>query len=169
MADFSAPLVQSAIAGDHAALLALLKAARSDIRRYARSACRAADVDDAVQETLWVLYRRVGTLRAAASLSAWLLMIVRRECLRLARNFGLVSSEEIVQEHAALAQSDAALQLDLAKAIQSLPEHYRAIVVMRDIEERTIDEIADTLGHTRESIKARLHRARVLIRIHLLR
>ena len=53
-------------------------------------------------------------------------------------------------------------------AIQSLPEHYRKIVLLRDVEEMTIDEIASTLALTRESVKARLHRARGLIREYLL-
>jgi len=169
MTRFPPPLVRSAIAGDNAALLELLEAARPDIRRYARSACHASDVDDAVQETLWLLYRRIGTLRVAASISAWLFSIVRRECLRLARNAGLITSVDEAAELAVLAQSDSELRLDLARAIQSLPEHYRAIVVMRDMEERTIDEIAQALGATREAVKARLHRARVLLREYLLK
>jgi len=162
-------LVQSAIAGDPTALLGLLEAARPDIRRYARAACRANDVDDAVQETLWLLYRRVGTLRVVTSFSAWLFAIVRRECLRLARSFGLAAADDLTEEHAVLAQPDEALRLDLAKAIQSLPPHYRTIVVMRDMEERTVSEIADALGVTRETVKARLHRARILLREYLLR
>ena len=169
MASIPAPLVRSAIAGDHAALVRLLEAARPDIRRYARSACRASDIDDAVQESLWLLYRRVGTLRAAAAFSGWLFSIVRRECLRLARSVGLASVDQIDAERAILAQPDPALRLDLAKAIQSLPGHYRAVVVMRDIEERTVGEIAEALGDTREAIKARLHRARGLLREYLLR
>jgi RNA polymerase sigma-70 factor (ECF subfamily) len=169
MTDPSSPLVRAAIAGDHAALLALLEAARPDIRRYARSTCRAADIDDAVQETLWVVYRRIGTVRAAAAFPAWLFAVVRRACLRLARSVGLVSSDGEAQEAAALAQTDADLRLDIVKAIQSLPDHYRVIVVMRDLEERTINEIGQALGETREAVKARLHRARVLLRAQLLR
>ena len=169
MTDPSSPLVRSAIAGDRAALLALLEAARPDIRRYARSTCRAADIEDAVQETLWVVYRRIGTVRAAAAFPAWLFAIVRRACLRLARDLGLVSSDGAALEAAVLAETDADLRLDLVKAIQSLPEHYRVVVVMRDLEERTIDEIGRTLGETREAVKARLHRARVLLRAQLLR
>ena len=157
-----------AIAGDQAALVELLDAARPDIRRYARMACRANDVDDAVQEALWLLYRKVGTLRVASSFSAWLFAIVRRECLRLARRFGLVPAA-VQLEAGVLSQTDAALRLDVAAAIQSLPEHYRAIVVMRDLEERTVDEMADALGLSREAVKGRLNRARTLLREYLLR
>ena len=60
------------------------------------------------------------------------------------------------------------LRLDLADAIQSLPEHYRVIVLMRDVEELTISEIAASLQITRETVKARLHRARKLIREYIM-
>ena len=60
------------------------------------------------------------------------------------------------------------MRLDVARAIQSLPEHYRAVVVLRDLEELTIDEIAARLAATRETVKARLHRARALLREYLL-
>ena len=155
--------------GDHAALIGLLESTRPDIRRYARATCHAADVDDAVQETLWLLYRRVGTLRAVSSLSAWLFAIVRRECLRLARRVGSVERDASAEERSVLAQPDDALRLDLTKAIQSLPAHYRTIIIMRDLEERTIDEMAAALDLTREAVKGRLHRARTLLREYLLR
>ena len=60
------------------------------------------------------------------------------------------------------------LRIDIARAIQSLPEHYREIVVLRDLEELTIDEIAGRLRATRETVKARLHRARALLREYLI-
>jgi RNA polymerase sigma-70 factor (ECF subfamily) len=61
------------------------------------------------------------------------------------------------------------IRIDLSRAIQSLPEHYREIILLRDIEEMSIDEIADVLDLTRESVKARLHRARIMIREYLIR
>ena len=61
------------------------------------------------------------------------------------------------------------LRLDLSRAIQSLPEHYRAVIVMRDLEELSIDEIAGLTGLSRESVKARIHRARIIIREYLAR
>jgi len=59
------------------------------------------------------------------------------------------------------------LRIDVARAIRSLPEHYREVVLLRDIEEMSIDEICGALGLTRESTKARLHRARGMIREYL--
>ena len=45
-------------------------------------------------------------------------------------------------------------------ALQSLGEHYRSVILLRDVEERTMDEIAAALGVTRQATKARLRRAR---------
>ena len=59
------------------------------------------------------------------------------------------------------------LRLDLAAAIQSLPERYRVVVVLRDIQELTIAEIAARLDASRETTKARLRRARALMREYL--
>ena len=67
------------------ALVSLIAIAQPDVRRYAARNCRAADIDDAVQETLLLLYRRVGTLRAVTSFSAWLFAVAARACLRLLR------------------------------------------------------------------------------------
>lgn len=168
-------LIDAARYGDESAVLALLEAAQPDIRRYAVRNCRHADdVDDAVQETLWLLYRRVGTIRAFTSVSAWLVTVVRRECWRLARlAFGgrVIELDEVKSAKDQLKLSERPefeLRIDLAQAIRSLPEHYREVVLLRDVEEMSIDEISTTLGLTRESSKARLHRARVMIREYLL-
>ena len=164
-------LISAAQAGNEEAVLALLKVAQPDIRRYAARSCRSGDdVDDAVQETLWLLYRRVGTIRALTSVSGWLATVVRRECARLARRFwgAKTDSIESLENDPRLAtRPSIELRLDVARAIRSLPEHYRQVVLLRDIEEMSIDEISGTLGLTRESTKARLHRARNLIREYL--
>lgn len=162
-------VLASARMGDREALESLLIAAQPDIRRYARISCHAADAEDAVQETLWLLYRKVGTLRAIQSFAGWLFIVVRRECLRLARlALGREVTPEMLEDDARFAhRPPEELRLDLACALQSLPEHYREVVLLRDIEEMTIDEIAATLSLTREAVKARLHRARKLVREYL--
>ena len=165
-----ADLVEAARSGDHAALEALLAAAQPDVRRYARQACRTAgDVDDAVQDALLVLYRRVGTLRAVQAFSGWLMTVARRECLRLARRaMGGHQPVDALEDDLRLSVRPLDdLRLDLAAAIQSLPPHYRDMILLRDIEELTIDEMARARGLTREAVKARLHRARALRREYL--
>jgi RNA polymerase sigma-70 factor (ECF subfamily) len=161
-------LIASAQAGDPAALASLLAAAQPDIRRYARTTCAAADVDDAVQDALCLLHRHIGSLRAIGAFSSWVFAVVRRECLRLAkRSFGATPLHSVADDLRLSTTTEPDLRLDLAAAIGSLPPHYRQVLVLRDIEERTIGEIADALSATRETIKARLHRARALVREYL--
>ena len=163
-------LVEAARGGDADALVSLISAAQPDVRRYAARNCRAADIDDAVQETLMLLYRRVGTLRAVTSFSAWLFAVARRACLRLLRRSVGMADAPAEDTEARLAQSRPEdLRIDLSRAIQSLPEHYREVILLRDIEELSIDEFASALGLSRESVKARIHRARIMIREYLIR
>lgn len=173
---FDAALIEAARGGDRGAILALLEATQPDIRRYARRSCSTLeDADDAVQETLWLLYRKVGALRAIGSLSGWLLAVVRRHCLRLAsralgrsRDVGLddAESDPLHAERFATWPLDE-LRSDVSRAIESLPPHYREVVLLRDIEEMTVDEIGGVLSISREAVKGRLHRARSLLREYL--
>ena len=164
-------LFEAARLGDPKAIAALLATAQPDIRRYARATCRSsADAEDAAQEALWILSRHVGTIRSLLALSAWLFSVVRRECLRLARKAGLAPAvDESAAEDAWLARPEADLRLDVAAAFEALPPHYRDVALMRDVREMTIDEIAEALGATRQTVKPRLHRARALMREYLMR
>lgn len=171
------PLFEAARLGDRAAIAALLAKAQPDIHRFARRACRgSADAEDAAQETLWLLARKVGSIRSLAAVSRWLFVVVRRECLRLARRAGLAAplpaaeaEAEAILEQAFARRPEPEMRLDIAAAIEALPEHYRIVALMRDVNEMTIDEIAAALTTTRETVKARLHRARMLIREYLLK
>jgi RNA polymerase sigma-70 factor (ECF subfamily) len=159
---------EAARLGDPAAIAELLAITQPDIRRYARAACRtSADAEDAAQEALWLLFRRVGTIRSLAAMPGWLFTVVRRQCLRLARRFGL--SVDPPADSPDLDRSDGELRLDLAAAIEALPDRYREIILLRDVREQTIGEIADQLCLTRPATKARLHRARELLRDYLTR
>ena len=164
-------IVESAMAGDQHAVLSLLTTVQPDIRRFARMQCRtSSDVDDAVQEALWLLYKRIGMLRVAGALSAWLFTVVRHACLRLARSAFHKSLvlEDYGNDLQFASVPTADLRIDVAAAISSLPPHYREIVILRDLQEMTIDEISVALGLSREAVKGRLHRARGLLREYLL-
>lgn len=162
-------LIAPAQGGDPAAMNDLLAAAQPDIRRYARSACAAADIDDAVQDALCLVHRNVGSLRTATAFAGWVSAIVVRECLRIARKARHIATpiERLDDDLRLSGRPEHELRLDLAAAINSLPPHYRELIVLRDMEELTIKEIAARLGTTRETIKARLHRARTLVREYL--
>ena len=160
---------EAARSGDRAAICNLLERTQPDIRRYARATCRSGvDAEDAAQETLLLLSRNVGAIRAFGALSGWLFSVVRRECLRLARRAGLVVAiDEAALEARFAVLPEAELRFDLAAAFDALPPQYREVALMRDLSELTIDEIAGTLGLTRQAVKARLHRARLLLREYL--
>ncbi|MBR0728060.1 RNA polymerase sigma-70 factor (ECF subfamily) [Bradyrhizobium japonicum] len=170
-AAISSSLFEAARLGDPQAIASVLETAQPDIRRYARATCRSsADAEDATQEAMWILFRHVGTIRSLVAFSAWLFSVVRRECLRLARKAGLAPSiDDGEVEALLLSRSEADLRLDLAAAFEALPAHYRDVALMRDVKEMTIDEIAAALGASRQTVKARLHRARALMREYLTR
>ena len=167
--DQHTPLLAAARSGEPAALDALLRLCQPDIRRYAHRNCLMSDVDDAVQESLLIVSRKIPTLQILGAFSGWLFRVVQRECRRLERHvFGLDPLDETKAEHWLATHDDAALRLDLTRALESLPEHYRLIVLLRDFEERNMAEIAVASGLTLPAAKSRLHRARQLMREYLL-
>jgi len=162
-------LIHAAQTGDPAAIAGLLAMCQADARRYAYRHCKASDIDDAVQESLLVIVRKVRGLKAAAAFSSWLFTVIRRECLRLQRAmFRHDPLDDDMAERQLASRTDDALRLDLTHALESLPAHYLEVVLLRDFEELTIAEIAERLGEPAGAIKSRLHRARSLVREYLL-
>ena len=162
-------LILSAQAGDPQAICRLLENCQSDARRYAYRHCRASDIDDAVQEALLILSRKIGSLKVVAAFSSWLFMVIKRECLKLGRALlHQESLDEQIMEQQLASKSDQALRMDLVAALESLPAHYLQVVILRDFEELSIEEMASRLQESVSTVKSRLHRARVLVRDYLL-
>jgi RNA polymerase sigma factor (sigma-70 family) len=162
-------LIMAAQTGEPAAISRLLAVCQADARRYAYRHCRASDVDDAVQESLLVVSRKVSGLKAAAAFSSWLFTVIKRECRKLERMmFKHDPLPDELAEEKMLCRTDDALRIDLAKALESLPAHYLEVVLLRDFEELTIAEIAQRLGEQHGAVKSRLHRARELVREYML-
>jgi RNA polymerase sigma factor (sigma-70 family) len=163
-------LVEAACGGDAAAVEKLLVVCQPDLRRFARRTCsNRDDAEDAVQIALWQLYRKIGALRTAAAFASWLFRIIERECYRLLHARGRLqaldtSLDEVLRQE----PLPLALRNDLVAAIAALPEPYRKILILRDIDELTAPEAADQLGISIDAAKSRLHRARVLVRDSLL-
>lgn len=164
-----ANLILAAQTGDVAAISRLLAVCQADARRYAYRHCHASDVDDAVQESLLVISRKVKGLKAAAAFSSWLFTVIKRECRKLERMmFRHDPLPDEFAEEQMLCRTDHALRIDLARALESLPAHYLEVVLLRDFEELTIAEIAAQLGEQQGAVKSRLHRARELVREYML-
>jgi DNA-directed RNA polymerase specialized sigma24 family protein len=161
----------AAQAGDPVALESLLAQLRPDIRRYASYQCqRSSAVEEVVQEALLILYRRVGSVRSVAALSAWLVRVVARLCMLPALMF-MKGVEELktVENSSRFSRMPVdELRIDLVRALESLSPTHREIILLRDLQDMTIGEIAEHLNLTREATKSRLHRARAMVKEYLL-
>ena len=168
-----AVLIDRAHGGDAVALDRLLAACRPDLERYARRHCESDDVEEAVQDALWILYRKLGGLRRAAAFTGWLLQIVRRACLGYARDRQARAARQIQADVETLAAAadpliiDPTLRMALARIISGLPQTYRDAVLLRDVEGLSADEMAGRLGISVEAAKSRTHRARAMVRAAL--
>ena len=143
-----------------------MRVARPQIARYAERYCIAQLAEDATQEALWTLYRKLPTLRSVAAFPVWLLRIVARICS------GLVTPlwrriEVLQEEHWAAQPEDVELRLDLANAIETLPETYREALLLFYYCDLSVTETAGRLGIANSAARVRLHRGRELIRLQL--
>jgi RNA polymerase sigma factor (sigma-70 family) len=162
-------LICAAQTGDPASIDRLLAVCKADARRYAYKHCQVSDIDDAVQESLLIISRKISGLKSAAAFSSWLFTVIKRECRKLERMmFRHDPLDEEVAEQRIASRTDEALRVDLAHALESLPAHYLEVVLLRDFEELTIGEIAQKLGEQSGAVKSRLHRARELVREYMI-
>ena len=123
--------------------------------------------EDATQEALFTLYRRLPALRSVAAFPMWLLRIVARICLGLVsplwRRIAALQDDGL----AATRPEDVELRLDLERAIEALPEGHREAILLFYYCELSVADAAERLGISREAVKVRLHRGRALIRDRL--
>ncbi|WFB09104.1 RNA polymerase sigma factor [Streptomyces sp. LX-29] len=163
----SEPLIVAAQRGDVDSIAALVSGSHPNVQRFARSLCATReDAEDAAQEALIILYRKIGMLRASGALASWMFRIVRNECLRRAR--AMVRDDSPVPDTAVDSAEDEALRrLDagrVAAAVAALPPDQRRVLIMRDIQGHSGRAVADALGLSTAAMKSRLHRARAAVR-----
>ena len=128
-----------------------------------RRGCRGRGTD-----RLWQLYRKIGALRSAATFATWMFRIIERECYRLFR--GRSRLQALYDSLDRMLQQDplpVELRKDLTAAIAALPI-YREVLILRDVDQLTAPEAADNLKISIDAVKSRLHRARQMMREHLL-
>lgn len=149
--------------------------------RLARAALRSAtEAEDALQEAYISAYRSIGDFRGDAGLSTWLSRLVLNECFeRLRRSarrnkvVSIVSSDSDLDVSAiANRESDlpeevlgrAQIRALLERKLDSLPESFRTVFVLRSVEELSVEETAQCLGIPQETVRSRHFRARSLLR-----
>ena len=142
-----------------------------------------ADAEDAVQEAFINAFQKLGSLEDAGSLSAWLHRITVNAAISLHRK-RKAAREEPIEDllprfdgegwrdyplEAISSDADEKMISEeranaVRRAIDSLPETHRLVLVLRDIEELSTREAAEALGIEENACKVRLHRARAALR-----
>ncbi|PXF29222.1 hypothetical protein WH50_22045 [Pokkaliibacter plantistimulans] len=167
-------LFQAALAGQPQAINELLHQVQPDVVRYARLQCLVSDLDDAMQDALLMLSRRADGVRAMAAFASRLWHAVRQayrwtyQRLRPQTPSGHDTSDAAALEIWLAQRERGQLQLEMVHMLESLPVSYRQIILLRDIEELGMAEIAAVLDISKASAKNRLHRARAMAREYLL-
>lgn len=139
------------------------------------------EAEDAAQETVIKVYQNLDKFRGESQFRTWVLSIARNEGLGRLRKIGNRREDSLEaeideqsgdytpailtswREIPAVALEQKELGAILRAAIEGLPEIYRNVVLLRDIEEMDIRETAAALGISEASVKVRLHRARALL------
>ena len=163
-------LIGRVLAGDPGAERALYDA---HVDRVFRLVYRmAGDLDraqDWVQETFIRAFDRLAGFRGESALSTWLCSIAISVSLNGLRQVRRARDREVGLDDAGPLghqpiQADPDLRTRLGQAIEALPDGYRAVFVMHDVEGYTHDEIARALGVQPGTSKAQLFRARARLR-----
>lgn len=164
-------LIKAAQDGDATSLTTVVMESQPHVRKFAISLCASPqDAEDAAQEALIILYRKIGTLRATGALASWMFRIVRNECLRHVRLLASRRDEASAEPEGSAEQSaeDAVLHRmeveRIAAAVSALPRDQRQVLIMRDIQGLPGKTVAHSLGMSNAAMKSRLHRARAALR-----
>ncbi|HVC05966.1 MAG TPA: RNA polymerase sigma factor [Solirubrobacterales bacterium] len=167
----SQSVISAAREGNPEALATLVAGSHEHVRRFARTLCSTPqDAEDAAQEALIVLYRRIGTLRATAALASWMFKVVLRECIRRS-SLSIRHRPLPIDPEAADSTEDTVLnRLEIERVVASiatLPAEQRTVLVLRDVQGLSGAATAEALGLSRAAMKSRLHRARESVRSQL--
>ena len=167
-------LIAKILSGDMRALEALMRLHNRTLYRTARAILRDdAEAEDAVQEAYLQAYRSLGTFRGESKLSTWLVRITANEALMRRRRNAKAARAATDVEPDSLMSDEAGPESEaqrgqmrrlLEARIDALPDPYRAVFVLRALEELSVEETATALGITDATVRTRYFRARGLLR-----
>jgi RNA polymerase sigma factor (sigma-70 family) len=170
------------VAGDRAAFELLMRRYNRQLYRLARATLRDdVEAEDALQEAYLSAFRSMGQFRGDASLATWLSRLVLNECLgRIRRQdrrqnvIPMIRAEAHVTEACVddsespdEATTRAQVRNLLERRVDELPDSFRAVFVMRSVEDLSVAETALTLGIPEETVRSRHFRAKSLLRAAL--
>jgi RNA polymerase sigma-70 factor (ECF subfamily) len=161
-----AELARRARERDVAAFTALVERQWPRLVRFARSVAGEAEAEDVVQQALVLAWERIGTLRDPVAFPAWLLRIVAREAVRVARRWSWRRwlPMSAVPERADPAGGGELDRLEVERLLGRLPPRQRAVMHLTVIEGMSDGEIGRTLGMDAATARSHRRKARVALR-----
>jgi len=188
--DTEVELARQLIAGEPEAFDRFVEHFRAKIFQYSWLMCgQREDAEEVAQETLLKVFESFDHLREPERVRPWVFRIAKNACLMKRRKSVFAPAQELSLDeflpamnreggHATIQIADWSRLPDrqmlqsemkevLARAIRELPENYRAVILLRDMEELSTLETAQILDLTEDVVKTRLHRARLAVRQEL--
>ena len=182
-----AELARELAAGNPDAFDRFVEGFRSRLFQYSLLVCgHREDAEEVAQDTLLKVFENFGQLREPERVRAWVFRIARNACLMKRRKSVFAPAQELSLDELmpAPGQGSGGRKLEIADwsnlpdtevlrmelrevlggAIQALPEIYRSVLLLRDVEELTTEEAAAVLDVSEDVVKTRLHRARLMVR-----
>jgi len=165
-------LVQSARHGDEAAFHELVDRYASGMFGLAFSLLgNTADAEDVVQETFLGAFRGLGAFKGRSSVKTWLTRILVRQAARCHRSRGIrktVSFNALSEASVAVLRKqqpgpstrELDIRMDVLATLETLSEEHREVIVLRELQGMSYDEIAEVLDIPRGTVESRLYRAR---------
>ncbi len=169
--------------GDERAFAQLVKLYEQTVWGFAFKLCRNKEkADESYQDTFINVYRKIDQFDSRSKFSTWLYTIVANNCLmnrRKRKMDGLLESlddapdvgNEDVQKQLAVwddspidTMMNKEMREQMDAAIQELPDEYKVVFVLRDLEDKTAEETAKILNLTVPAVKSRLRRSRIFLR-----
>ena len=180
-------LARDLLAGAPGAFDRFVDSYNSKLFRYTYAMCRQReDAEEVAQETLLKVFQNLDRLQDPDRLKPWIFRIAKNACLMKRRKSVFAPAQELsLDELKPVKEGEVKLEIadwsqlpeDLAanqelhealdRAVAELPELYRAVFLLRDVEGLSTEDAAAVLEVTTDVVKTRLHRARLALRKHL--
>jgi len=171
-------LARALLAGETDAFERFVDHFRSKVFHYSWLMCgRPEDAEEVAQETLLKVFENFDQLREPERVRAWVFRIAKNACLMQRRKSVFAPAHELSLDELppTVEVSDAAgppdsellrseLRAVVDRIIAELPQAYRAVVLLRDLEELSTEEAAQILDLSTDVVKTRLHRGRLAMR-----
>jgi RNA polymerase sigma-70 factor (ECF subfamily) len=166
-------LAKALLAGHAGAFDEFVEHFRSKIFQYSWLMCgQREDAEEVAQETLLKVFESFADLREPEQVRSWVFRIAKNACLMKRRKSVFAPDHEVPLDEDICDRSqlpDGELLRHersgaLHAAVAALPETYRSVVLLRDLEELSTEETAQILGVSQDVVKTRLHRGRLALR-----